>query len=125
MLSLFSASAAFNIPLVPAVPVQMVKASVPAPVPLESAHPGIFPTSELLASLATPVNNGDVYRSGTSDLDLSKMLDEIPISDLDPKGAKGIEQDEKGVDRLQERVEAKEKADAIKFQRDLANGSLD
>ena len=47
---------------------------------------------------------GDLYQGGTETLDLSSMLDSVPV---DKDGAGGAERDEAGVSRISERSEKK------------------
>lgn len=58
-------------------------------------------------------------------LDLARMVDEIPMSDLDLRGEKGIKADLKGVAALKERQAAKQARDAAKFEEVSAAGLLD
>ena len=66
-----------------------------------------------------------MYQGGSSTLSLSAMLDEIPVSDLDPKGEEGIKADLEGVARLKARQAEGAAQAAAKFQEDLAAGRLD
>ena len=137
MLSFFSSSASFIVqPLpVPTTQVQPAANIVNLKKYTEQAT-NIFPTTVLLADesyaaplkdnqFGMPTKSGDLYTGGASTLDLASILDEIPMSDLDPKGQAGIEADEDGVDRLLQRQAEKEARDAADFQWKLEHGKLD
>ena len=65
---------------------------------------GVFPTTETLAGkIIKETKAGDVYDGRKGELSLTDMLDNIPVSDLDLGGEKGIKADQSGVKRLKER----------------------
>ena len=55
------------------------------------------------SGILQPTQTGDLIKGGTADLDLGALVDDIPVSDLDLHGAKGMKADEKGLERLRAR----------------------
>ena len=53
-------------------------------------------------------------------MSLSDMLDNIPISDLDPEGAKGMKRDSNGIDRLKQQDAANDVRAYAKYEATLA-----
>jgi hypothetical protein len=141
MLSFFSGASSFVVPtLVPTTPAQAQHAQAVSAAAITQKYaesmPKGFPTTMLVAdetyanpleksTFGIPTAAGDMYQGGSSTLSLSAMLDEIPVSDLDPKGEEGIKADLEGVARLKARQAEEAAQAAAKFQEDLAAGRLD
>ena len=142
MLSFFvSGASSFVVPFpVPTTPAQVQHAHTLSVASITQKYgestPKGFPTTMLVAddSYATPLKKstfgiptaaGDMYQGGSSTLNLDAMLDEIPVSDLDPKGEEGIKADEEGIARLKARQAEEAAQAAAKFQEELAAGRLE
>lgn len=98
------------------IPAVEQRAALPAmPVAAKVAtHSNLFPTTVLLADakiIEAKEGVKDVYAGASNSLDLAALLDDVPVSDIDPNGAKGIEADKQGMQRLKER-QAKEAEEA-------------
>jgi len=77
-----------------------------------AARPAVaaVPTSTALAGLFGP--EPTIYKGGAASLDLGSLLDTVPT---DAGGKKGIERDQKGIDRMMQRAAEEEQAAKEKY----------
>ena len=70
--------------------------------------------------LLSSTKNTDTYSGASEQMSLSDMLDNIPVSDLDPQGANGMKRDASGVDRLKQQDAANDVRAYAKYEATLA-----
>lgn len=112
MLSIVVASTSLVVVPFAHIPAVEVRAAMPSmPVAAKVATHNLFPPTTVLLADAKIIEAKegvvDVYAGGSNSLDLAALLDDVPVSDIDLNGAKGIEADKQGLERLKER-QAKE-----------------
>ena len=120
MLALSTSALALLVPTPPAIVQPAPQVRIAASVLVADANPLVFPATTTIGGLIQEGKNADVYSGAQDSLSLSEMLDNIPVSDLDLHGAKGMKADAQGLKRLEQRkaVEAEKAFD--KYQEVLA-----
>ena len=118
MLALATAALSLILPTPPALIQSMpVRASV---LVADTAPGMLFPTTTLSGGLIKADKAGDTFSGGMEDMSLSELLDNIPKSDLDLQGEKGMKRDANGVARLKERQAREAEAALDKYEEVMA-----